>query len=289
MNLRLILGYAAPYRSSLATSATLMLVETGVALTIPFLGGRFAEHVLAGGQISGGAILLLLLALFALQALVKFSNGYLMGRTSAHILADLRVRIYDHLQALPLGFYHQRRQGDVLALITYEATQLATFISGTLLAIVPLVLTAAGAVVLMFRIDPALALLVAVLVPVFYFVLKFLGRRLKALAQQLQEGEATAVAIAAPPSDFPSSGVPRCISVATKPGAMAFTLTLPRSSSARLAISATVAPFVAPYAENMGDGSNAPPPENRSTLPSSDRRSDGSAARTMWYAPSRLV
>lgn len=196
MNLRLILGYAAPYRRSLALSATLMLVETGVALTIPFLGGRFAEHVLARGPVSGSAILLALLGLFALQGLVKFGTNYLMGRTSAHILADLRVRIYDHLQALPLSFYHQRRQGDVLALIAYEATQLATFISGTLLAIIPLVLTAAGAVVLMFRIDPILALLVAVLVPVFYFVLKFLGRRLRALAQQLQEAEATAVAIA---------------------------------------------------------------------------------------------
>ena len=112
MNLRLIVGYAAPYRSSLALSATLMLVETGVALTIPLLGGRFAEHVLARGPVSGGAILLVLLALFALQALVKFGNNYLMGRASAHILADLRVRIYDHLQALPLSFYHQRRQGE---------------------------------------------------------------------------------------------------------------------------------------------------------------------------------
>lgn len=196
MNLRLILGYAAPYRGSLALSVLLMLVETGVALTVPLLGGRFAEQVLASGPANGGAILLALLGLFALQGLVKYGNNYLMGRTSAHILADLRVRIYDHLQALPLSFYHQRRQGDVLALLTYEATQLASFMSGTLLAVIPLALTVAGAVILMFRIDPTLALLVAVLVPVFFFVLKVLGRHLRALAQQLQQADATAIAIA---------------------------------------------------------------------------------------------
>lgn len=196
MNLLPLLGYAAPYRNSLALSAVLMLIETGIALTVPLLGGRFAQLVLANGPDHAGPILLALLALFALQALVRFGDNYLMGRTSAHILADLRVRIYDHLQSLPLSFYHQRRQGDVLALITYEASQLASFITGTLLAIVPLVLTVAGAVFLMFRMDPVLAALVAVLVPVFYLVLKILGRRLRTLAQQLQNADAAAIGIA---------------------------------------------------------------------------------------------
>ena len=140
--------------------------------------------------------MLALLALFALQALLKFGNYYLMGRTSAQILADLRIRIYDHLQALPLAFYQQRRQGDVIALITHEVSQLAYFITGTLLASVPLLLTVAGALVLMIRIDPMLAGLVGLLVPVFYLLLKILGRRLQPLARELQAADAMAVAIA---------------------------------------------------------------------------------------------
>lgn len=196
MNQRLLFGYAAPYRKSLALSALLMLTETCVALAIPWLGGRFAQHVLAGGPTNAGAILLALLGLFAANALLRFGNSYLMGLTSARILADLRIRVYDHLQALPLAFYHQRRQGDVLALITYEVAHLSDFITGTLLSVVPLLLTVVGAVLLMFRIDMLLAALVTLLVPVFYLLLKILGRRLRPLAQQLQEADAMAVAIA---------------------------------------------------------------------------------------------
>jgi subfamily B ATP-binding cassette protein MsbA len=48
----------------------------------------------------------------------------------------------------------------------------------------------------MFRIDPRLALIAAVLVPVFYLLLKVIGRRLRPLASQLQEAYAGAVAIA---------------------------------------------------------------------------------------------
>ncbi len=196
MNLRLLLGFAAPYRSSLALSGLLMLMESGTTLAVPWLGGRFAQHVLSGVANNAGTVLLALLALFALQALLKFGNDYLMGRTSAQILADLRIRIYDHLQALPLAFYQQRRQGDVIALITHEVSQLASFITGTLLASVPLLLTVAGALVLMLRIDLLLAGLVALLVPVFYLLLKILGRRLQPLARELQAADAMAVAIA---------------------------------------------------------------------------------------------
>ncbi len=196
MNLRLLLGFAAPYRNSLALSGVLMLMESGAALAVPWLGGRFAQHVLSGVAGTSGAVLLALLALFALQALLKFGNYYLMGRASAQILADLRIRIYDHLQALPLAFYQQRRQGDVIALITHEVSQLAYFITGTLLASVPLLLTVAGALVLMIRIDPMLAALVGLLVPVFYLLLKILGRRLQPLARELQAADAMAVAIA---------------------------------------------------------------------------------------------
>ncbi|MFZ0107504.1 MAG: ABC transporter transmembrane domain-containing protein, partial [Thiobacillus sp.] len=194
---RFLLGYALPYRATLAFCALLMLAESGMALAVPWLGGRLAEGLLADAASTvTGKLLLALLALFALQALLKFGNSYLLSRSAEQILADLRIRLYDHLQALPLGFYHQRRQGEILALLTHDVTHLSGFLSGTLLSTVPLLLTVVGAVVLMFRIDAWLALFVAVLVPLFYLLLKILGRRLRPLASQLQDAHAEAIATA---------------------------------------------------------------------------------------------
>lgn len=196
MNMRQLVGFAAPYRGTLALCGALMLLETGVALAVPTLGGLFAEHVLSGGPKQASVILAALLGLLAVQGLLRFGNSYLRARTGASILADLRVRVYDHLQALPLNFHSQRRQGDLIALITYEVDRLAGFITGTLLSIVPLLLTVCGAVLLMARIDLLLAVLVTTLLPAFYLLLRILGRRLRPLAQQMQAADARALAIA---------------------------------------------------------------------------------------------
>ncbi len=66
------------------------------------------------------AVLVAMLALFGAQALLKFGNTYLLGNAGEKIVADLKIRVYDHLQALPLSFFHQRRQGDTLALLTRD-------------------------------------------------------------------------------------------------------------------------------------------------------------------------
>jgi ATP-binding cassette subfamily B protein len=195
-NLRVLLGYAHPHRKWLALCSLLMVAESGAALGVPWLGGHLAQGMLSHQVIDTGSVLLALLALFAVQALLKFGNSYLLNRSAQDILADLRIRLYDHLQALPMGFYHQRRLGDVLALLTYDVERLSGFLTGTLLSVIPLLITVAGALLFMFRIDPLLSLIAAVLVPLFYLLMKVIGRRLRPLASQLQDAYAGAVSIA---------------------------------------------------------------------------------------------
>ena len=196
MDFRLILGFARPWRGTLALCALLMLAETGVALAVPWLAGEFAGRLFTGVAQAGGLLLVALLVLFAVQALLKFANSWLLGRTAEYILADLRTQLYDHLQALPLAYFQQRRHGEILALLTNDVARLASYISGTLLSVVPLALTVAGAALMMLRIDARLTLLVVLMIPLFYMLLKVLGRRLRPLSSRLQQAHADSVAIA---------------------------------------------------------------------------------------------
>lgn len=131
-----------------------------------------------------------------LKALLKFGNTYLLGRASERIVADMKIRVYDHLQALPLSFFHRRRQGDTLALLTHDVYVISDYISGTILAVGPLLFTVGGSLLLMFRIDRFLAVLAAILIPLFYLLIKICGRRIRPLAQQIQDEYATATAVA---------------------------------------------------------------------------------------------
>ncbi len=198
-DLRSVLAFAAPYRTALAFSAFLMLCESAAALGLPWMGGQLAGAMLQSGEMSRldcGAILSIMLGLFALQALLKFGNSYLLGSAADRIVADLKISLYEHLQALPLGFFHQRRLGDTLALLTNDVYVVSGYLSGTVVALVPLLVTAGGAVVLMFRIRPVLALVAVLLIPLFYLLTKIFTRRLRWLSGELQQEQANAIAIA---------------------------------------------------------------------------------------------
>ena len=196
MALKIIISFAMPWRVTLALCSLLMLLETGAVLAVPWLAGKFAGYLLDGVAQTSNVLLLALLGLFALQALLRFASTLLLGRTAESIVASLRTRLYDHLQALPLAFFHQRRHGDILALLTNDVGRLASYISGTLLSVLPLSLTVFGAMLLMLRIDARLTLLVVLMIPLFYLLVKVLGRRLRPLSSQLQQAHADAVAIA---------------------------------------------------------------------------------------------
>jgi len=203
-DLRALLAFSAPYRAALAFCGLLMLCESAAALLLPWAGGLLAEAMLSpsgaapAARVSAGvgAVLSGMLALFALQALLKFGNTYILGNTADKIVSDLKIRLYDHLQALPLAYYQQRRLGDTLALLTSDVYVLTGYLSGTALALLPLLATAGGAVILMFRIRPSLALLAVILIPLFYLLMKIFGRRMRPLAAQLQQEYANAISIA---------------------------------------------------------------------------------------------
>jgi ABC-type multidrug transport system fused ATPase/permease subunit len=196
MDLRDLIALARPYRAQLAWLAALSILGALVLLAIPALGASLLGGMFDAAGRSTGLVAALLVAAVILTALVNALNALWSGRTSARILADQRQRIYRHVQALPIGWHENNRQGDTLALMTWEVASLASFLTATLASVPARLVTAAGAVAIMFTIDPLLASLVPVAVPLFYLVLKVIGRRLRGLAMRIRAAEAEVLAVA---------------------------------------------------------------------------------------------
>jgi ATP-binding cassette subfamily B protein len=194
MNARSVLSWAKPCLSTLALALLCMLLESGIALGLPLLGGRFAAVLLEVNTDDTVGILAPILLLLALQALLRCANANLVGSATQQLGAELRKRVHAQVLALPLPWLQRHRQGDLLALLTHETDALSDFISSTVLSIPVRLFTVAGAVILMWLLEPLLALLVSALVPLFYLLLRVLGRRLRPLSQSLQEEYAAGVA-----------------------------------------------------------------------------------------------
>lgn len=187
---------ARPPMALLIGTSFLLLVETAATLTIPWVGGRFAEQVLAKPEINAYQELLLIwLGLLVVQNGLRFTGNYLLGSSGAAATANLRCRIYDHLQALPLNYHDEQDPGDTMSLLSRDAGILGQFFTGTLPNLLPQILTLLGAWTLIAYMDLTLALLIGITTPVITISLRILLRRIRPLAIKLADAHGQHMAI----------------------------------------------------------------------------------------------
>ncbi len=184
-----LLRWARPHARNLAVIGGLSLLGSIATLALPWLAAQLAAGIAGDETIDLGATLALLcVALIGLTA-ISILVSILSEAASGRILARLREGAYAHIQAMPVSFHDSNRQGDMLSLMSYEVQNLSSFLTTTLAQMPAMLMTAGGAVILLFLIDPAMALVVPVLVPLFYLGMKWLARRLRVLGRKVREAE----------------------------------------------------------------------------------------------------
>ena len=191
---RFLLDLVRPYRGQLAFALVVMLAQSVAVLAMPWLAGRFSQAMIEGGAVGG--MLLLAFVLIVIQAALGYVVGLRTQGVAVHLIADASARVFDHLQSLPLAWHSDRRRGEVLSLLIQDTQRLGYFVTSTLLPLLPLLLTCAGAFVMMLRVEPRIAVAVGALVPAIYIALQWVGRRLRPLANQTMQAYALKSAIA---------------------------------------------------------------------------------------------
>lgn len=196
MTLSTLLRLARPYRWQLLLLTALMLAEALVTLVVPWFIGQLAGDVLASLTGTDWRLIALVIGLLALAGGARAAASTVAGAAGLGVLTDLRARIHDHVIGLPLAFHHAAHRGDLMALMTWEVGRLADYLTGTVVAILPALVTAIGAIAIMSRLDPLLTLIVPVVIPLFIILARLSGRRLRRISGRVQQAEAAVMASA---------------------------------------------------------------------------------------------
>jgi ATP-binding cassette subfamily B protein/subfamily B ATP-binding cassette protein MsbA len=189
MSLALLLRWARRYRRNLAMIAGLSVLGSLATLALPWLAAQLAAGIAGSPGIDLGRTLMLLGAALAGLTAVNILVALVSGEATGRILAGLRDEAYAHVQSLPLSYHDSHRQGELHSLISWEVQTLSTFLTTTIAQLPATLMTAGGAVVLLFLIDPDLALVVPLLVPLFYVGMRLLRRRLRVIGSAVREAE----------------------------------------------------------------------------------------------------
>ena len=107
-----LLRFITPHRRVLYSILGLLLIGSLVSLLNPWIAGQFTGSLIGDIDTRFPGIHFILLAwlgLIAFKSILAFATQYLIGSTGETITANLRGRLYDHIQALALSYYHQQR------------------------------------------------------------------------------------------------------------------------------------------------------------------------------------
>lgn len=185
--LRRLLGLAAPYRWLLVGGGIFLLISSLLGLVLPWLVRGIIDGALTNGD---DALLrrtiLALVATFVVQAIVGIAQGYLLSFAGERLVADLRRRLYAHLQALSVGFFDGRRVGELLSRLTNDVGAIQTSLTGNLLTFVQQIVMLIGAVTLVIVTEWRLAGIVLLAMPPIILAGAFFGRRLQKLSGEAQ-------------------------------------------------------------------------------------------------------
>ena len=97
--------------------------------------------------------------------LTTYAQTYLVGWVGQRALADLRIRIFTHLQRQPIGFYESRPAGVLISRITNDVEALESLVTDSVVTLFQSVLTLVGAIAVLLYLDPKLALITFCIVP----------------------------------------------------------------------------------------------------------------------------
>ena len=191
---RLLLRLITPWRGSLALTLLLLLIQGTVTLLQPWLGGVLTDRLMLNQHL--GALLWLLFALICAQQGLGYVTAIQLQKVSGRLQADAGSELYAHMQSLPLEWHNARQRGDVLALLYVDIYRIGRYVTGTLLPLLPLLFTLIGALAMMLHLAPAIAVTVAVLMPLMFLALKLVGRRLRPMSHASAEAWAAQSSLA---------------------------------------------------------------------------------------------
>ncbi|MEF8704243.1 MAG: ABC transporter ATP-binding protein [Candidatus Accumulibacter sp. UW26] len=211
--MRLVRELLGPYQRWLVVIFGMMLIETAMSVASPWPLKIILDNVVGSHQppawldalrfldlggdkmelaaVAGAAVVVIAL----LGALASYIDNYYTESVSQWVAHDLRMRVYDHLHRLSLGYYDTHQTGTILSTLTADVKTIQGFASSGTLSIVVDLLTILGMVGIMFWLDWDFALIAIGATPfLLLFVARF-NREVKAATHEVRRYQSDIVAV----------------------------------------------------------------------------------------------
>lgn len=189
-HVRLVLQWLKPHRARFALALCLIVLQAVINVAIPLVFGvGVIDHVLLQLQdptlLTWVAIGVVLLILF--KGLVTYGQTYSMNYIGQRLITDLRANMYDHMLKLPLGFYGQRRSGELISRMTNDVAAIQQAVSLSIAEVLQYILVLVGILGGLFWLHWQMALVALIVLPLAAVAINKFGARIRSFSKRMHE------------------------------------------------------------------------------------------------------
>lgn len=188
MQWRRMIGYLGKYKRRLAVAILATLSSAGLSLVFPAVIQQVVDSALQERNFDLlNQVTLFLLAIFLLRSVTSFFETYNLNYIGERIIVDLRTQLYAHLNTLSLGFFVERRVGELVSRMSSDVTMMRTILTDNVNVILQQTAIMVGSIIIMFIINTRLTLFIIALIPILVGLGFVFGFYLQRISTRIQD------------------------------------------------------------------------------------------------------
>lgn len=177
--------FATPYVGLLSFFLVVVVVDAAIGIANPFI----YRDIINNGILKNNSHLIIQLALLGavlavFDAALGLTQSYFSSKIGARIVLSLRVKLFDHIQQMPLAFFTRTQTGSLVSRLNNDVSGAQSAFTDILSNVVGNLVTSALIIGAMFALSWQITLLAVVLLPVFVFPARFWGHKLQAITRE---------------------------------------------------------------------------------------------------------
>lgn len=198
--LKRLLSLAKPHKVKISFAMLLLLISSGVSMSVPFFIGKLIDFIQTGDRETMKENLkkvsLVMMGIFLIGAAANFGRVYIIQSTGQQIVMRLRQNTFKAMMAQEMAFFDKNKTGELINRLSSDAEVVGMSISQNLSDGLRSAIQAVGGIGMMFYVSPYLAAVGLSIVPaVSVFAITF-GRYIKGLSKKIQDVLAQASEVA---------------------------------------------------------------------------------------------
>jgi len=182
-----LIRYLLPYRTTLILVFVLAALGTAASLLGPYLMGRAIDAVAMRAPLSS---LLRMIALMFASYVVTWGattgQGVMIASIAQRAMRTLRGKLFSHIQQLSLAFHDGRTSGELMSRLTNDMDAISRVLSQNITQLFSGLLTLVGILVVMFVLNPWLALASMIFLPLMMGLVAMVGRKTRTAFRSYQ-------------------------------------------------------------------------------------------------------